>query len=245
MHRFFIESGHIKKGIAAIIDRQQVHHIKDVVRLVVGEQIVVCDQEGNEYTGTVQEILCTEVRVRIEHKLPDRCDSALKITVACAIPKQSRFDDIIEKLTQLGIDKIIPMETQRVIIKLDDEKRAQRHKRWQQIALSASKQSQRRHILQVTPVTAFHKVIGTACDYDCKIIPVLFGERKTLSEIFKNSRPRTAFVLIGPEGDFSPDELARAQRAGFVPVSLGDLVLRVETAAVAVASFLRLMSISS
>jgi 16S rRNA (uracil1498-N3)-methyltransferase len=150
------------------------------------------------------------------------------------------MDDIIDKLTQLGVDRIIPLETERVIVKWDKNQRVRHLERFQKIALNASQQSQRKALPVIEPIKDIKEVISTAAGYDLKLIPHLMGERKTLKEIFIKNRPKNILVLIGPEGDFSSAEVALAKRAGFIPVSLGDLVLRVETAAVAIASFIRL-----
>jgi 16S rRNA (uracil1498-N3)-methyltransferase len=216
-----------------------VHHIRDVLRLKPGEELVVFDQSGCQYKTAIDNILAREIIVRVKEIIPAaQVDQRVKICVACAIPKRSKFDDIIDKLTQLGVDRIIPMVTERVVVKLEQEKQALRKERWEKIALAASQQSQRSSIPQVEKVMDFDQVMALSSGFDMKLIPTLPGERKPFKDILKDARPENILVLIGPEGDFSGSEVETALRAGFIPISLGELVLRVETAAVYIAAIL-------
>jgi len=125
---------------------------------------------------------------------------------------------------------------------LDKQKKLQRFQRWEKIALSAVKQSQRSKFVLIKPVSEFKDVILNTDDFDLKLIPTLGAERSTLKEVFNHSaKPvKKVMVLIGPEGDFTPQEITLAKEAGFLPVSLGKQVLRVDTAAIAVVSFIKL-----
>lgn len=163
--------------------------------------------------------------------------------MTCAIPKKAKFDDIVDKLTQLGVSRIIPLITQRVIVKLGQEKEERRLKRWRRIAESASQQSQRHDIPLIGGVQDFKKLILESENFNLKLIPTLFGKRKSIKEALSSLMPSSLdkakiLCLIGPEGDFSKEEVDIAKKAGFVPISLGDLVLRVDTAAIALASYL-------
>jgi 16S rRNA (uracil1498-N3)-methyltransferase len=164
------------------------------------------------------------------------------INIACAIPKKSKFDDIVDKLTQLGVDRIIPLKTERAVVKLSIQKGEARLQRWVKIALSAAQQSQRSILPQISPLTDFRELIKKSTGFNLKLIPTLEGERKTLKEALSPVLPLPAniLILIGPEGDFSPKEIDLALKHNFIPVSLGSTVLRVETAAIAVASFINL-----
>ncbi|PIP18804.1 MAG: 16S rRNA methyltransferase [Candidatus Omnitrophica bacterium CG23_combo_of_CG06-09_8_20_14_all_41_10] len=174
-------------------------------------------------------------------RIPGELNVKLRLTIACAIPKKSKFDDIVDKLTQLGVYRIIPLKTERVVVKLDKRKEELRSKRWNRIALSASQQSQRNNIPVVEPVQKFKDVLVRSKDFDLKLIPTLAGQRKSLPEVILSLLPMAKIlVLIGPEGDFSDGEIKLALENGFIPVTLGDLVLRVDTAAIAVVSFIRL-----
>jgi len=166
-------------------------------------------------------------------------EEQFKLTIACAIPKNSRFDEVIDFLTQLGVERIIPMRTERVVLKLDDARAAEKHRRWLKIAQSAAQQSRRSRIPVVEPVTDFSEAVTKSADYDLKLIPHLSGERKLIRDLLAEKKPENIIVLIGPEGDFTPEEVKLAFNNGFQPVSLGDTVLRVATAAIATASYIK------
>ena len=240
MRRFFAEIKNISGDEIIISESEKVHHIRDVVRIKQGEAICVCDGKGNEYITTVKAISPDAVTLRVQEKRKASPSTNCTLTIACAIPKKAKFDEIIDKLTQLGVHRIIPLMTERVIVRLDKGKQGARHARWLKIAHSASEQSQRGTLPIVESVKTIKEVLSEASAFDAKLIPTLFGERKTLQEVFAHKKPRNALVFIGPEGDFTDDEVAIAVKAGCIPVSLGDTVLRVDTAALAVASFVKL-----
>jgi 16S rRNA (uracil1498-N3)-methyltransferase len=125
------------------------------------------------------------------------------------------------------------------VVKLDDIKTESRLERWRKIAQNAARQSQRSSIPLIEPVTRLEDVISDSHDYDFKLIPTLAGERRLIKDVVAEARPNNIIVLIGPEGDFTSEEVALALGNGFLAVSLGDTVLRVATAAVAVASYVK------
>ena len=239
MRRFFTSCQNIKQDKISIEDKSEIHHIKDVLRLTEGEEVNIFDDKGNEYRAQIESVSTENIMLRIKQKSASRGFSKIRIAVACAIPKKAKMDDIVDKLTQLGVDRIIPINTERVIIKLDKHKASLRHERWQKIAINASKQSQRNIVPVIDQVKEFKDILRESGNFDLKLIPALIGERKTLREVFKNCRPKSILILIGPEGDFTEAEVSSAKNRGFIPVSLGELVLRVDTAAIAVAAFLK------
>jgi len=240
MQRFFCPPQNITAEQAIISDQQEIRHIKNSLRLRPQDQVVVFDGQGNEYRGKIKEIT-SKIIINDIAKINSLSQGRMaKITVACAIPKQYKIDQIIDKLTQLGIDKIIPLETERVVIKLDKSKLRLKQERWRKIALSAAKQSQRNSLPVIEDLQDIRQVLTGSADYDLKIIPTLLGPRKELRQILAKSQYRNILVLIGPEGDFTEEEVAYCKACGCIPVSLGDTVLRVETAAVATVSFIRL-----
>ncbi len=238
MHRIFLIKD-VPQGSSIIItDDSQIHHMRDVVRLRPGEKVTAVSREGSEYLCKVS-ALRPQVKLEVINSgVPARtCRDKASVTIACALPKNSNFDDIVDKLTQLGIDAVIPFESQRVVVKLDDKKKEQRHARWLKIATCASQQCQRNKLPRIDAVRKLADILKNSAGYDLKLIPTVPADKLTLAGAVRKHRPKNILVLIGPEGDFSDDEIALAERNGFLQVSLGDLVLRVETAAVAVASF--------
>lgn len=237
MHRFYVPQK-TEGDTILISDTGQIHHIKDTLRLKVDDEVIVFDSEGNEYTCIITGLDKNQAGLKIKEKRRAENKTA-KITVACAIPKKAKMDDIIDSLTQLGVDSIIPLETERVVVKLSSSKKNERHERWLKIAQSAAEQSQRTSIPLIEPITDLEGVLSRAHEFDLGLIPTLPGERKHLREVLAEAKPGNIIVLIGPEGDFTPQEIEMAKSAGFIPISLGDTVLRVSTAAIAVVSYIK------
>jgi len=241
VNRFYIENINVVDKFIILNDIAQLHHLKDVLRIRPGEKITVFDCSGNEYVAAVAEIgpRCAKLEIK-EKNSPNNLN--IQMTVACAIPKKVKMDDIIDKLTQLGVACIIPLQTERVIVKLDKQKKIQRFLRWEKIALSAVKQSQRSNLVVIKPVTDFKELVVNLGDFDLKLILTLETERETLKNIFNQTarKLKKIILLIGPEGDFTLQEIILAKEAGFLPVSLGKGVLRVDTAAIAAVSFIKL-----
>jgi 16S rRNA (uracil1498-N3)-methyltransferase len=239
VHRLFVPVKYICVGEIRISDKEQLDHLKNVLRLKAGEKVDVFDDKGNEYNCEVLD-LGKDAVLKIKTRNLLKKKAGTLFTIACAIPKKSKMDDIIDKLTQLGVDRIIPLETQRVIVKLDKTKKDLRLERWKKIAQNAAEQSQRSTLPRIEPVSNIKDVLSSLKDFDLGLIPTLLGERKTLRDAFVGKRPKSVLAFIGPEGDFTDEEVDLAVKAGCIPVSLGETVLRVETAAVAVASFIKL-----
>lgn len=240
MHRFFLAKPNISGTSLQLSDKEQLHHLKDVLRIEPEDKVILFDGRGNEYLVLLKGFSEKVAVFDILEKKKVAPDKGPRLTVACAIPKKAKMDDIVDKLTQVGVERIIPLETERVIIRLDKEKESLRHKRWQKISLNASQQSQRKLLPQVDPIRRLREVLSSSGDFDLKLIPTLEGtkERKSLKEALSGSGAKNIIVLIGPEGDFSPQEVKLAISAGFIPVTLGEETLRVDTAAIAVASYI-------
>jgi 16S rRNA (uracil1498-N3)-methyltransferase len=242
MHRFYTLSQNICGNKIVISDKAEVHYLRDVLRLKPNDEVILFDEQGNEYNSSL-EVLSHKVVLNIqERRLFCAVKQRNRISVTCAVamPKKSKMDDIVDKLTQLGVERIIPLKTERVIAKLDRDKEVSRLARWRKLAQAAAEQSQRQKLPIIEPIKDLKELLAQAkALYDLKLISTLVdSKRKSLKEIFKGLKPKNVLVLIGPEGDFSPGEVDLAKKSGCIPVSLGDLVLRVETAAVAVASIL-------
>ncbi|MBI2852639.1 MAG: 16S rRNA (uracil(1498)-N(3))-methyltransferase [Chloroflexi bacterium] len=236
MHRFFITE-EIKDNIAVISDAAQFHHLKHVLRLRSGDEVIVCDRHGDEFVCGITDIQQGKAVLAVREKRAAQVRK-VSITVACAVPGKGKFDEIVDNLTQLGVDAVIPMETERVVVKFDDVRGEARLKRWQKIAQSAARQSQRSTAPEVKGIVTLESVLSLAQQFDLKLLPTLYGERKHIKEVLAEAQAKKILVLIGPEGDFTTGEVERAKRAGFIPVSLGDSVLRVSTAATTIVSYI-------
>jgi len=240
--RIYIASKNISGEKIIINDKELIHYLKDVLRLKISDSLTVFDEKGAEYKTRLEQVSSRDLSLQILNRLSKEQGLGTRLTIACAIPKKSKFDDIVDRLTQLGVERIIPLITERVIVKIDKQKAGSRRDRWEKIATAASQQSQRNALPVIDPIKDFKTAIIEAENHDLKLIPTLEGERQSLKEVLAKSNPKSIFVLIGPEGDFSPQEVSLAIKSGFIPITLGELVLRVETAAVAVASFIRFLN---
>jgi len=240
VNKFFCKNSDIQADKIIISDREDIHHIKNVLRLKNSKKVEVSDESGNVYACEIFQI-DAKVHLAIKNKIPAiGKNEEMELTIAVAIPKKAKIDAIIDKLVQLGVNRIIPLKTERVIVKLDKYKEASRFLRWKKIALCAAKQCKRNDLPVIEPVKSFKEVIANSNEFDLKLIPYLEGERQTIRDIMDKLVGSKILVLIGPEGDFSAEEVNLALSAGFVPVTLGSLVLRVDTAAISAASFIRL-----
>ncbi|MDD4907758.1 MAG: RsmE family RNA methyltransferase [Candidatus Omnitrophica bacterium] len=218
---------------------EQAHYLCGVLRLRPGEDLVVFDGEGEEYLCRVDKISPLRSDLKIIQKKPVK-KAALELTIACAIPKKSKMDDIIDKLTQLGVQRIIPMFTDRVNVEWGPQQKQKHLLRWRKIGISASEQSGRAYLPDISEIMDIEEVLAQAAKFSLKLIPTLLDRKLPLREVLNKQGSGKILVLIGPEGDFTPEEIELALKNGCAAVSLGDLTLRVETAAVAVAGYIRL-----
>jgi len=156
-----------------------------------------------------------------------------------ALPKKNKMDYIVEKCTELGVDSVIPVQTIRTIVKLNKQRGALRRKRWQRIAREAAKQCGRTTIPQVANLVSWQGLLSSLGNFDLKLIFCLKEGLEGIKDILRGqSKPRKIAILIGPEGDFSPEEIQQAEDFGCIAVSLGKNVLKSDTASVCALSIL-------
>lgn len=238
MHnRFFCPPENISDKIITINDKKEIHHMVDVLRFDVGSSLVIFNGEGLEFEGKIKEISKNNIKIIIENKYQSK-KKPFEITLACAVPKKAKFDFIVEKLTELSVDKIIPLETERSEVRYNKERMLDKVSHWRQVAIAASKQSRRSHIPQIEEVRNFKNVISKLENYDLALFPTLEGERVHMDEALKGFKGKSIIIFIGPEGDFSDDEADLARKSGCTLVTLGENVLKVDTAAITVVAVL-------
>ena len=237
MHRFFV-SQEIADHFC-ISDINQLHYMKNVLHLKTGDEVTILDNSGDEYISIIEAMEKDRIRLIVKEKRWAEI-SKVHLTIACAIPKRDDMDEIIDKLTQLEVNSIIPLETDRTIVRLDAVKKEARLNRWRKIALNAAQQSQRSNIPLIQEITSVKELILHSQEYRLKLIATLNGERKNIKEAISDYTRGNILVLIGPEGDFTPQEVSLAGNNGFISVSLGNAVLRVSTAAIAITSYIKI-----
>ena len=240
MHRFLCPNANFESGFLEITDKQEIHHLKDVLRLKANDTVVVFDGKGKGAAGVIYSLKKNTVRVRIKEILRETKKLTV-VSLACAIPKKAKFEFIIEKCTELGVDEIIPLQTKRTEIKLTSDKKDKKLRRYQTVAANAAKQSQRTAIPHIYPVTDINEALKTHLNADtASFIACLSGKRQNLLEIMKGwqTPPKRILFFIGPEGDFADEELNQARNAGATAITLGERVLKVDTAAISVVSLI-------
>ncbi len=239
MYRFFVEKEQIGDGEIRITG-SDVNHIKNVLRLKIGEKLTVSDGSNVAYFGEVAEYLPDEVLIRVnevqegKHELPSR------ITLFQGLPKGDKMDLIVQKCVELGVAEIIPVKMERCIVKLDSKKETNRLKRWNAISESAAKQAKRMFIPEVCPCVSFEEALEVQKSFDIRLLPYelaegMEGSRKILSKIPKGS---SISILIGPEGGITKEEVTKAMDIGMIPITLGRRILRTETAGMALMAIL-------
>ncbi|HBR16846.1 MAG TPA: 16S rRNA (uracil(1498)-N(3))-methyltransferase [Deltaproteobacteria bacterium] len=241
MRRFFIEQLSDKEKMV-LITGKELHHLKDVLRLKKGNDVIVFDGKGLEFAGIIETVSKNEARIIIEKKLNISRESQFEIILCQGLAKGEKTDLILQKTTELGASKIIPFVTSRVVTKLKGEQIAKKTQRWQYIALEAAKQCKRSIIPKIEKPTTFAEILSRwPADNKryLKIIPWEGEKGNNLKDILKSDKFSGCVALIGPEGGFSEVEVVEAKKAGFIPVMLGPRILRTETASISVVAIIQ------
>jgi 16S rRNA (uracil1498-N3)-methyltransferase len=243
--RFFIDRP-VKFSVT--ITGEDAHHIRDVIRLHAGEVIEVVDPGGHVSDAEITAIEPGEVIAKVIKR--HEAQTALpEVYLFQALPKAGKFDDIIRMATEIGVTGIYPLTTERVVVKFDGEKAGKKLDRWRKIAVEAAKQSHRTTIPSINPVLAWNDVLAALREFD---IVITFWEEENMvlpCEVLESHRPELVLsptpdnplqslrslpkiaVVIGPEGGLSEKEAADLKEAGANTVTMGESILRVETAA--------------
>ena len=241
MHRSYIEHAQFNTEHISITDPDEIHHLKDVLRITAGDPITLFNGEGGEAEGKVLSVHKDRIDITILQcrSAADEKD-ARRILLACAIPKKTKFEWIIEKATELGADEIIPLNTARTEFHVTKDRSDRKSSRYKTVCINAAKQCRRPTLPKLHPITSFDSVLDMIDTETMAMIPCLFGNRVALKQALADHPAPKILILIGPEGDFTPEEAGRAVNRGAIPVSLGETILKVETAAVSVLAFARL-----
>lgn len=239
MYQFYTTLDKIEERQATIVG-SDVNHIRNVLRMKPSEVVRIADGLGACYEGEIGEITSDQVIVRLTGNRVESTELPIRVTLFQGLPKSDKMELIIQKNTELGVGAIVPVATERAVVKLDEKKADGKVKRWNGIAEAAAKQSKRTLIPEVCPVISFKKALAEAEKYDVKLMPYENAEgmaftRRCIEEIRPGAK---VAVFIGPEGGFSEAEVEAASVAGFVPVTLGRRILRTETAGMCVLSML-------
>lgn len=234
MYQFFVEPGQINLNDKSVmITGSDVNHIKNVLRMKVGEEISVSNgQDGKEYRCGIVALEEDCVRLELRFIKEDGVELPSRVYLFQGLPKADKMELIIQKAVELGVYQIIPVATKRCVVKLDDKKAKSKIARWQGIAEAAAKQSKRGVIPQVAKVMSFKEAVKLASSMDVKLIPYELAEGMDKTrELIGNLKPgQDIAVFIGPEGGFEDAEIQLAMDQNIEPITLGKRILRTETA---------------
>lgn len=241
-YQFFVNESQIwDKTIR--IEGDDVFHIKNVLRMRVGEELsVVVSDKAAEYRCAIKEFMDDAVECELLFVKESDVELKNKIYLFQALPKQDKMELIIQKAVELGVYEIIPVATKRAVVKLDGAKEAKKIDRWNAISEAAAKQSKRRIVPRVNNVLSFKEAVEYAVGSSVKVIPyelcsmdAMEETRKILSSVKEGE---SVAVFIGPEGGFTEEEIIIAKESGIIPITLGRRILRTETAGFVVLSWL-------
>ena len=231
MDRFFIPPLSDDATTFSIESTEEFHHLAHVLRLKPGDRAEFVNGRGLLIVGEIVSISGKRADVKALEKrsVPP---AAPRVILACAVPKRAKFEDIIDKCTQLGVDEIIPMMTERTEVIIREKDADSKCARFDKVAVAAVKQSKRLWAPIIRRPCAFKDVLQRISSETYLLIPWLEGDRIPLTAALSSAgSPQEVLFLIGPEGDFTAKEVELARSRGAVPVSLGENVLRVDTAA--------------
>ncbi len=237
MSRFFV-SPELVRGNNIMLSGKEAHHILDVMRLKELDKVVTFDGTGREYIGFVKEVRRKSLTIEIVETRTPLNKGASRITLIQAIPKKDKMDYIVEKATELGAYSIMPSITKRTIPDWDEGKKITSQERWQRIAQEAAKQCGRLDVPEVKALRGLESVLSDVGEYDLKLLAALSDEAVSLKEALGDFKGGMVAIAIGPEGDFTAEEVKKAQDAGFKLINLGPRVLKSDTAGIAVLSIL-------
>lgn len=232
MRRFLVENLNAQDGVCTIKD-PEARHMTRVLRMVPGDRFVLMDGKGSRFLASIESATRQGVRVILEKVLPKPTPSPVTITLCQALLKSGPMDYLVQKTSELGVDHIHPFTSLRTIPLLKSERLTNRMRHWREIAKSSAKQSGRIVPAQIDFPLTFGKMTAKWKEERCTKAILWEGEGTTdLKGLLRGSSRKGEFIgMVGPEGGFAGEEIEWAADAGFIPVTLGNRILRAETAA--------------
>ena len=239
MPRFFVTPDQIDDNNITITG-PDVNHISHVLRMAPGDNLTVSDGTGMDYYCSIAAFAKDYVQLDIIDRWASYVELPARITLFQGLPKGEKMELIIQKAVELGVTRIVPVDTARTIVKLDAKKREKRLKRWQSISESAAKQSGRAMIPEVADVVSFDEALKMCRAMDAALMPYekAAGMDQARTLVRSLHEQKTIGILIGPEGGFESSEVAAAEAAGVKTMTLGHRILRTETAGMTMLSIL-------
>ena len=237
MDRFFTPKNNINlEQNTCIIEGEDVKHISRVLRCRENDKLEVCDMDNNEYICEIREINKDNILLDIIEKVNIKRESNLKVKLYQGMPKGTKMELILQKLTEIGVDEIVLVQTKRSVTKIDNKKEDKKIERWERIIYEAAKQSKRAKIPKLTGVLTFKEALADMQNNDLNLCPYENERTISIKEAIKDSSANTIGIFVGPEGGFEEEEVEKIQEIDGKVVSLGPRILRTETASVVASS---------
>lgn len=239
MHHFFVTPEQVREN-SIYIEGSDVNHIKNVLRMKIGEELGISDGNNKKYLCEIESMTSEEVCVAIKEEQRGNTELPSKIYLFQGLPKSDKMELIVQKAVELGAYEIIPVVTKRAVVKLDAKKASKKVERWNSIAESGAKQSGRNVIPKVTDVMTWKEAMEYAKALDVVLIPYELAEgmQETRDIIAQIQPGQSIGIFIGPEGGFETAEVENAMEHGAKPITLGKRILRTETAGLTTLSIL-------
>jgi len=225
MQRYFINSTQVHNNIITIIN-SDVHHIKNVMRMKIDDEIIVCDELENVYLGKIITISNEEVKVEIVKNIDAKSELPINVTIAHGLVRREKTEEVIRRLAELGCYEYQPIIMNRSIVKVVNDKSERQNK----IIKEACEQSQRNRLMILSPVIDLKKLIARKDEFSLCLYADFNPNVAHLKPLLQKFTGKNILVVIGPEGGFSIEEVTTLDKAGFIPITLGKRVLRTETA---------------
>lgn len=237
MKKLFTEYDGISEKI--YLNEEQSRHITKSLRMKKGDMLTVCTGDGNDYGCIIDDINKDGARLAVCYKQASDSEADIKISLYQGVPKGDKFEDIIQKCTELGVYEIIPVLTKRCVSRPQEKQAEKKRQRYARIALEAAQQSGRGIVPEIKKMTEL-KTAVSQCEADIKIV-FYEGGGEPLSALIKKDA-KSAAVFIGPEGGFEKEEVELLKQNGAVAATLGKRILRTQTAPVAALSAIMLLT---
>ncbi|MBM7855712.1 16S rRNA (uracil1498-N3)-methyltransferase [Desulfohalotomaculum tongense] len=238
MARFFVDPANITEK-QALITGPDVKHIKKVLRLKEGDKIILLDGLGHQYQGKISRLEKDAVWCDNLEQTEATGEPPVHITMVQCLPKADKMELVIQKGTELGVSRFIPLQCRRSVVKLNEEKSAHRQQRWQRVALEAAKQCRRPLVPRVEKPMHWQEVLNEVPEDALLLLPWEDERAVSLPKVLSSACLwKKVYIIIGPEGGFEQQEVELARQYGAKSVSLGPRILRTETAGLALASII-------
>jgi 16S rRNA (uracil1498-N3)-methyltransferase len=238
MPRFYVSQPRIENGRLRV-KGDEVRHIRKVLRLKAGDELVVFDGVGKEYEGRIVEEGPSSVEIMVQNIFISEKESHLGVTLAQSLLKGEKMDYLIQKATELGVKEIVPFLSSRSVPRFEKTNALKRHRRWEKIAVEASKQCGRGVVPRIEPLQDYSEMVQNISPDFLRLV-LWEKEGVRLKEILEGSEEKKQiFFIVGPEGGLNPEEVGLAKQNGFAPVTLGKRILRAETASLCFLSILQ------